>query len=269
MEEKLDEIFDLSDIFPEIYSSKPFSNCSRILQKPQTADHASRRANTEQLMMSSNRWNSCYGYGLFFTSQIINFSSSGEDGSCNNQYHDAENGTSHKRACTTTRTPLQVQEHVIAERKRRENIGQLFITLSKIVPGLKKLDKSSPLEDATNYLKALKERVRVLEEEMIKKSSIDDASKDDYASYKESSIHNSGSTSESFGPEIKARISNRQVLIEVFCKKQKSLMSRIPCEVEKMHLSMQSEFRGTVKDIVDHLQTVFFNPRDNMEDDHH
>lgn len=37
------------------------------------------------------------------------------------------------------RTPLQAQEHVTAERKRREKMGELFISLSKLVPGLKKV----------------------------------------------------------------------------------------------------------------------------------
>ncbi|KAI3464279.1 hypothetical protein Pfo_020942 [Paulownia fortunei] len=327
MEENLDEIFDLKPILPEIYSSdQPFSNRSSKPQQPKTSDHASRRANSKQLMIPIT-CNSCYAQEITstkpsssaaadsapklisfestsdlptnpnlemandysLTSQIINFSSSAKDDSGSNQYHDAANGISHKRVCTATRTPWQARDHVMAERKRRENLGQLFISLSKVVPGLKKLDKASLLEDAVNYLKALQERVSVIEKEEIKKSS-GDASEEDYSSYKESSTNNSGSRSESAAPEIKARISNRHVLINICCKKQMGLMSRIPSEMEKMHLNvidmrimpfggvalditvlaeMQSEFRGTVKDIIDHLQTVFFNPRgDNMQDDH-
>lgn len=37
------------------------------------------------------------------------------------------------------RTPLQAQDHVLAERKRREKLCQQFIALAAIVPGLKKV----------------------------------------------------------------------------------------------------------------------------------
>ncbi|KAL2238537.1 UNVERIFIED_CONTAM: Transcription factor bHLH19, partial [Sesamum indicum] len=36
------------------------------------------------------------------------------------------------------RSRLQAREHLVAERKRREKLGQLFINLSKLVPGIKK-----------------------------------------------------------------------------------------------------------------------------------
>ena len=39
------------------------------------------------------------------------------------------------------RTPLQAQDHVLAERKRRERLTQRFIALSSLVPGLKKVIK--------------------------------------------------------------------------------------------------------------------------------
>ncbi|XP_039042698.1 transcription factor bHLH19-like [Hibiscus syriacus] len=38
-----------------------------------------------------------------------------------------------------TRTPLHAQEHVIAERKRREKIAQSFLSLSALITGLKKV----------------------------------------------------------------------------------------------------------------------------------
>lgn len=37
------------------------------------------------------------------------------------------------------RPPSQTYDHIIAERKRREQLSQLFIALSAIVPGLKKV----------------------------------------------------------------------------------------------------------------------------------
>lgn len=44
-----------------------------------------------------------------------------------------------KRPYSTTRTPSHAQDHIMAERKRREKLSQRFIALSAIVPGLKKV----------------------------------------------------------------------------------------------------------------------------------
>jgi hypothetical protein len=42
-------------------------------------------------------------------------------------------------AAATTRPASQNQDHILAERKRREKLSERFIALSKIVPGLKKV----------------------------------------------------------------------------------------------------------------------------------
>lgn len=164
MEDDFDEIFDLNPLLAEIYSNGS--------SKPQISDHAKQ-------LKSSISWNSCHAAQEIFistnpsssaaafapqlisfensntdldcnsniemakdyslTSQIISFSSSARDDSGKKQYHDAANGISHRRVSTATRDPLQAQDHLMAERKRRENLSQLFITLSKVVPGLKKV----------------------------------------------------------------------------------------------------------------------------------
>ncbi|KAL8060000.1 hypothetical protein ABFX02_03G124600 [Erythranthe guttata] len=212
------------------------------------------------------------------SSQIIDFSSSSV-AAANNK---------HDSTTTTTRTPSQAHEHLMSERKHREHLRQLFISLSKILPGLKKLDKASLLEDAANYLKALEERVAILEEEQAKRSSIEASKLTHNCSYntERGSIDDDDDENNNMleVPEIKARISERKVLIKISCKKEKGLMPLISCEMEKMHLTLldmrmmpfggsaaalditllaetQSEFRGTVKDIVDHLQRVLLkNP---------
>ena len=43
------------------------------------------------------------------------------------------------RTYTMTRSPSHAQDHILAERKRREKLSQRFIALSAIVPGLKKV----------------------------------------------------------------------------------------------------------------------------------
>ncbi|GJW88520.1 Myc-type, basic helix-loop-helix domain-containing protein [Tanacetum coccineum] len=63
----------------------------------------------------------------------------------------------------TLRNRIQAQDHVLAERKRREKLNRNFITLSNVLPNLKKMDKASMLEDASNYIKELEGRVKELE----------------------------------------------------------------------------------------------------------
>lgn len=50
----------------------------------------------------------------------------------------ANQGTKRVHA-TSNRTPSHAQDHIMAERKRREKLSQRFIALSAIVPGLKKV----------------------------------------------------------------------------------------------------------------------------------
>lgn len=60
--------------------------------------------------------------------EILSFSDS---------YGFAEAGT--RKVPTPTRNPIQVQDHVLAERKRREKLAQRFIALSSLLPDLKKV----------------------------------------------------------------------------------------------------------------------------------
>lgn len=48
-------------------------------------------------------------------------------------------GQGGKRISSTTNRLSQTQDHIIAERKRREKLSQRFIALSAIIPGLKKV----------------------------------------------------------------------------------------------------------------------------------
>ncbi|KAL0459100.1 UNVERIFIED_CONTAM: Transcription factor [Sesamum latifolium] len=203
-----------------------------------------------------------------------------------NQYDDLALGRispkRDQRSSVPVRKPLQAREHLVAERKRRRKIGQLFVALSKLVPGIKKLDKASILEDAIDYIKILEERVPVLEMEPAQKCAEDV----DNSTSKESSNVDESTNELSAASAIKVRISDRNVLIKILCKKQKGFMSRIHMEMEKMNLcevdvrvmpfgsdalditilaQMQSELCATVKDIVDHLEMAFLNPPD-MQD---
>ncbi|KAF3439135.1 hypothetical protein FNV43_RR17410 [Rhamnella rubrinervis] len=201
-----------------------------------------------------------------------------------------------KRTYSMTRTPSNAQDHIIAERKRREKLTQRFIALSALVPGLKKLDKASVLGDAIKYLKELQERVQLLEEQakkrtvesvvFVKKSQlissttgtdVDDSSSCDENSDQGSSDHDQDHQSL---PEIEAKVSEKDVLIRIHCKKQKGVMMKILTLIEKLQLSiintsvlqfgnstlditiiaqMDDEFSMTVKDVVKSLRLALLD----------
>lgn len=77
-----------------------------------------------------------YGENLDFSAAAAAASQSICD---NNSFLDHYDNQDKKAAASTTRNPTQAQDHVIAERKRREKLSQRFIALSAIVPGLKKV----------------------------------------------------------------------------------------------------------------------------------
>ncbi|KAK8495215.1 hypothetical protein V6N13_028970 [Hibiscus sabdariffa] len=174
------------------------------------------------------------------------------------------------------------QDHIMAERKRREKLSQRFIALSAIVPGLKKMDKASVLGDAINYMEQLQERLKVLEEQtkkrtiesvvFVKKSqlSVDDGS----SSCKDNS---EGRSTDEALPEIEARVSNNDVLIRIHHQTHKGFVAKILSEIENFHLSVvnssvlsfgnstlditiiakkDSEFNMTVKDLVKDIRVA-------------
>nr|CAB3464188.1 unnamed protein product [Digitaria exilis] len=58
-----------------------------------------------------------------------------------------------------SRAHWNTQEHVVAERKRREKMQQQFTTLATIVPDLTKTDKISLLGSTIKYVKQLEEKI--------------------------------------------------------------------------------------------------------------
>ncbi|GFY95484.1 basic helix-loop-helix (bHLH) DNA-binding superfamily protein [Actinidia rufa] len=143
------------------------------------------------------------------------------------------------------------QEHILAERKRREKLSQRFIALSDIIPGLKKMDKATVLENAIKYLKQLQDQVKTLEEQTKKKPI-------------ESAVF-----------RLKQEFAKKNVLIKIHCEKRKGVLEKTIVELEKFHLSIanssvltfgssalnitvvaQTEvgFTMTVKDLVKHLR---------------
>ncbi|CAL1381001.1 unnamed protein product [Linum trigynum] len=152
-------------------------------------------------------------------------------------------------AAAMSRSPLSAQDHVVAERKRREKLSQRFIALSAVVPGLKKMDKASVLGDAIKYLKQLQERVQTLEEQAsrktmesvvyVNKSRVYNLDDDESSSTDENCCSDdNGSSNQSQLPEIEARVSGKDVMIRIHCEKQKGSLPRLLGEVEKLNLSV-------------------------------
>ncbi|KAE8715762.1 Transcription factor bHLH18 [Hibiscus syriacus] len=220
------------------------------------------------------------------SSHIISFNNSNSPPAVSQQQHGLDcdvkpnnNEVSKRVMRSLTRTPLNAQDHVIAERKRREKLSQRFVSLSALIPGLKKTDKASVLGDAIKYLKQLKEKVTILEEQAAKKTveSVIFVKKtqicvDDETS---SSDENFKSQFNKPFPEIEARVSDKDVLIRIHCENRKGFISNIINQVEKLHLSelntkvlpfgqatlditivaqMEAEFSMTVKDLVKTLR---------------
>ncbi|KAG4381022.1 hypothetical protein AAZX31_15G059300 [Glycine max] len=175
----------------------------------------------------------------------------------------------------------QPQDHIIAERKRREKLSQRFIALSALVPGLKKMDKASVLGEAIKYLKQMQEKVSALEEEQNRKRTVESVvivKKSQLSSDAEDSSSETGGTFVEALPEIEARFWERNVLIRIHCEKNKGVIEKTISEIEKLHLKvinssaltfgsfilditiiaqMDMEFCMTVKDLVRSLRSAF------------
>ncbi|MCD7452414.1 hypothetical protein HAX54_016519 [Datura stramonium] len=133
------------------------------------------------------------------------------------------------------RTPLQAQDHVLAERKRRERLTQYFVTLSTLIPNLKKLDKASILGDAIKYIKQLEEQVKCLEEETKKYSE------EPVVAVKRARLLSRYENSNKSVPvDIDVRASDGNVLISICCKKQARIIKEIFSHVEMFHLTITS-----------------------------
>lgn len=187
-----------------------------------------------------------------------------------------------KASAAATRPPSHNRDHVIAERKRRENLTRKFIALSAIVPGLKKMDKASVLGDAVKYMKQLQERVKSLEDQaarraadtavVVKKTQILSAEDCNSSCDENFEVDHVGESL----PEIEVRVSEKSVLVKIHSDNRRGLLVRALSEVEKLNLTvistsvvpfaasslditvmaqMEEGFSTTVKDIVKNLNS--------------
>ncbi|KAJ1298120.1 hypothetical protein BS78_01G429100 [Paspalum vaginatum] len=107
------------------------------------------------------------------------------------------------------RTHWNTQEHVIAERKRREKMQQQFVALATIIPDLTKTDKISVLGSTIEYVKQLEEKVKTLEGQSARRS-----------------------------PTVEATIHGDTALLKICCKEGRGVLVMVISELENQGLSI-------------------------------
>ncbi|CAH8310767.1 unnamed protein product [Eruca vesicaria subsp. sativa] len=225
------------------------------------------KVNSKSSSSPSSSSSSC---GSLTAAQVISFGSQDPKMSVvetsfsfSNQANMNQNVGSKRKECGNSggkREPHLMKEHVLAERKRRQKLNERLIALSALLPGLKKADKASVLEDAIKHLKKLQERVKKLEEErggtkkmdqsviLVKRSQVyvdDDSSSHSStcsaASPPASSLDEVSILKQTM-PMIEARVSDRDLLIRIHCEKNKRCLIKILSSLEKFHLEVVNSF---------------------------
>ncbi|KAK7386170.1 hypothetical protein VNO78_26202 [Psophocarpus tetragonolobus] len=138
------------------------------------------------------------------------------------------------------RNSSQTLDHILAERKRRETITRMFISLSALIPGLRKIDKASVLNNAVEYVKHLQQRVKDLEQEDNKKREIE--SKGCFKINKTNDVADEvpsctfDNNPIKMCPKVEARVLGNDVLIRVTCEKQKNIVRKLLIKIEAHNL---------------------------------
>ncbi|KAE9600542.1 putative transcription factor bHLH family [Lupinus albus] len=146
-----------------------------------------------------------------------------------------------------SRNSLESVNHIMAERKRRQELTERFIALSATIPGLKKIDKASILSEAITYVKQLKKRVEDLEEQRCcKKIRVESVSFINKTNFYNDEGSVSGDKKTNFDdthelnvslPEVEARVLEKEVLIRIHCKNQNGTIIKILTHLKSLHLS--------------------------------
>ncbi|CAI8613317.1 unnamed protein product [Vicia faba] len=135
-----------------------------------------------------------------------------------------------RRSCET------VQDHLMAERKRRRELTENIITLSAMIPGLKKMDKCYVLSEAVSYTKQLQKRIKELENNQNKDNIVINPA---IFKWKSQASSNKRKYSESL-LEVEARVMKKEVLVRIHCEKRKDIVFKIHELLEKFNLNITS-----------------------------
>uniref|UniRef100_A0A7C8YZT3 BHLH domain-containing protein n=1 Tax=Opuntia streptacantha TaxID=393608 RepID=A0A7C8YZT3_OPUST len=175
------------------------------------------------------------GKGNHGQQQLISFGSS--------QFNDFED------ACANTRrTKRSAREHALVERKRRQKLSQLFLSLASHIPGLQKGEKQARIVgETTSYIRELKQRVLLLEQQALKRRTQDqtmDSAQSchiftDEGSFCSSDGNSNNISSMNGASDIEVQLSdeNDDILIAVHCQKDDDVLPKLLLEMRKLHLT--------------------------------
>lgn len=176
-----------------------------------------------------------------------------QSGSSDSRQQQDEAAGSNSEKPKRRRQPSQLQDHIMAERKRRELLTQQFIALSAVVPGLKKTDKMSVLGETIKYLHQLKEKVKSFEEVvankqtnvesvvLVKKSQllVDDINdKCSLCFLDNDNDDNNNNYANDTLPQIEVKVLQKNILFKIYCDKQKGILPKLLSEIEKSGLTI-------------------------------
>ncbi|CAL5197847.1 unnamed protein product [Lathyrus oleraceus] len=142
------------------------------------------------------------------------------------------------------RSRANAEDHIMAERKRRETLSQSFIALAALVPNLKKIDKASVLSESIKYVKELKERLEVLEdqnkktklESVVVPNKPDICSDEDNSSCDENIEGGAGAGDNESLFQVEARELGKEILIRIQSKKKKGVLVKMMEEIQSLEL---------------------------------
>ncbi|CAN6276572.1 unnamed protein product [Urochloa humidicola] len=151
-----------------------------------------------------------------------------------------------------TRTNYQengVKNHVMSERKRREKINEMFLVLKSLVPSIHKVDKASILAETIAYLKELQRRVQELESSRepaitsrpSETTRVITRRHNDETVRKKASggTKRKGSDKDSTS-NVTVTVSDKDVLLEVQCRWEELMMTRVFDAIKSLHLDVLS-----------------------------
>ncbi|KEH30289.1 putative transcription factor bHLH family [Medicago truncatula] len=146
-----------------------------------------------------------------------------------------ENENLETKTSKSKRPRAHGRDHIMAERNRREKLTQTFIALAALVPNLKKMDKLSVLVDTIKYMKELKNRLEVVEEQNKKKNK--SSTKPCLCSDEDSSSCDDSVECVVGSPfQVEARVLGKQMLIRIQCQEHKGLLVKIMVEIQRYQL---------------------------------
>ncbi|KAJ8431107.1 hypothetical protein Cgig2_027414 [Carnegiea gigantea] len=177
---------------------------------------------------------SCSSKGNYGQQQLISFGSS--------KFDDFDDAGANRR-----KTKRSAREHALVERKRRQKLSQLFLSLASNIPGLQKGEKKARIVgETTSYIRKLKQRVLLLEQQALKRRTQDQTMDSaqichifkDHGSFS-SDGNSDGISSKNGALDIEVQFSDEDddILVAVHCKKNDNIVPKLLLEMRKLHLT--------------------------------